>query len=90
MTRRSHPSSKPKATPAATDSSDYMVRAFLGSMLVSGTPTPIIYAFLKTGRFASERNWHLLSAEEKKEWNRAIREYARLHAPLPTTGEHHD
>ncbi len=58
-----------------------MVRAFLGNMLVTGISTPIIYAFLKTGRLASERNWHLLTAAERREWNRAVREYERLHPP---------
>ena len=55
-------------------------------MLTSGIPTPIIYAFLKTGRLASERNWHLLTAEEQEEWNSAVQEYEDLHPPV---GGHH-
>jgi hypothetical protein len=75
MTRRSKPQSKSEATAPQVDDADALVRSFLATMLVSGVPTPIIYAFLKTGRVAAERNWSLLTAEEQEEWNGAVREY---------------
>lgn len=40
-----------------------------------GIDEGIIYAYKKTGRIVTSKNIHLLSEEEKKEWNNAIKEF---------------
>jgi len=37
----------------------------------------MIFAFKRTGRIVTERNKHLLTAEELRKWNDAVDEYQR-------------
>jgi hypothetical protein len=42
-----------------------------------GISQAMIFAFKRTGRIVTERNKHLLTPEELREWNDAVDEYHR-------------
>lgn len=44
-----------------------------------GAPENFIYAYKKTGRLVTEMNEHLLTKEEYKEWEDAVKEYDSTH-----------
>jgi hypothetical protein len=48
----------------------------LETMERAGTHPALVYAFKKTGRIVGDRNRHLLSEEELKEWDDAIQEFS--------------
>ena len=47
------------------------------AMAEVGISQAMIFAFKRTGRIVTERNKHLLTAEELREWNDAVDEYHR-------------
>jgi hypothetical protein len=47
------------------------------AMAEVGISQAMIFAFKRTGRIVTERNKHLLTPEELREWNDAIYEYHR-------------
>ena len=47
------------------------------AMVEVGISQAMIFAFKRTGRIVTERNKHLLTPEELREWNDAINEYDR-------------
>jgi len=47
------------------------------AMVEVGISQAMIFAFRRTGRIVTERNKHLLTAEELREWNDAVDEYHR-------------
>ena len=47
------------------------------AMAEVGISQAMIFAFKRTGRIVTERNKHLLTAEELREWNDAVDEYRR-------------
>ena len=47
------------------------------AMAEVGISQAMIFAFKRTGRTVTERNKHLLTAEELQEWNDAVDEYRR-------------
>ncbi len=52
-------------------------RMMIEAMAEVGISQAMIFAFKRTGRIVTEKNRHLLSAEELQEWDEAINEYHR-------------
>jgi hypothetical protein len=52
-------------------------RMMIEAMTEVGISKAMIFAFKRTGRIVTERNKHLLTAEELREWNDAVDEYRR-------------
>jgi len=52
-------------------------RMMIEAMAEVGISQAMIFAFKRTGRIVTERNKHLLTAEELREWNDAVDEYHR-------------
>jgi hypothetical protein len=52
-----------------------VMRELACAMLLSDVCPSVIFAFLKTGRVATEENKHLFTAEELAEWQAAIGDY---------------
>jgi hypothetical protein len=52
-------------------------RMMIEAMTEVGISQAMIFAFKRTGRIVTERNKHLLTAEELREWNDAVDEYRR-------------
>jgi hypothetical protein len=48
------------------------------AMRQAGVDPAVIYAYEKVGFLASEKNWHLLDAGQRKEWMDAIAEYESI------------
>ena len=52
-------------------------RMMIEAMVEVGISQAMIFAFKRTGRIVTERNQHLVTAEELREWNDAVDEYHR-------------
>ncbi len=52
-------------------------RMMIEAMAGVGISQAMIFAFKRTGRIVTERNKHLLTPEELREWNDAVDEYHR-------------
>jgi hypothetical protein len=52
-------------------------RMMIEAMAEVGISQAMIFAFKRTGRIVTERNKHLLTPEELREWNDAVDEYHR-------------
>ena len=52
-------------------------RMMIEAMVEVGISQAMIFAFKRTGRIVTERNKHLLTPEELREWNDAVDEYHR-------------
>jgi integrase len=58
-------------------SDDKYERMMIEAMAEVGISQAMIFAFKRTGRIVTERNKHLLTPEELREWNDAVGEYHR-------------
>lgn len=47
------------------------------TMAIAGIPAYLIWGHMKTGLIPTEDNRHLMSADAKRDWKRAMREYDR-------------
>jgi hypothetical protein len=54
---------------------DTIEEELIAAMAAAGIDPALIYAFHKTGLIVSERNQHLLTRADLKEWNDAVEEY---------------
>ncbi len=52
-------------------------QALSEAVKLAGTPPELAYAFAKTGLLVTEKNIGLLSEEDLKEWQEAVKEYRR-------------
>jgi len=52
-------------------------RMMIEAMAEVGISQAMIFAFKRTGRIVTERNKHLLTPEELREWDDAVEEYHR-------------
>ena len=52
-------------------------RMMIEAMTEVGISQAMIFAFKRTGRIVTDRNKHLLTSEELREWNDAVDEYHR-------------
>ena len=57
---------------------DEMMGQLLSAAGKAGIRPELIYAMKKTGRFVTESNQHLLTNEERQEWQDATEEYLAL------------
>jgi hypothetical protein len=62
-------------------SDDKYERMMIEAMAEVGISQAMIFAFKRTGRIVAERNKHLLTPEELREWNDAVDEYHRRIEP---------
>jgi hypothetical protein len=56
---------------------DRYEQAMIEAMVMADIPSELIYAFKCTGRLVTERNKHLLTRAELREWDEVIDEYHR-------------
>lgn len=69
----------PEADTPQPMSDEIMEKRMVQALHAEGASPASIHAFRKTGRWVTEDNQHLLTAEDLKEWSEAIREYEVLH-----------
>ena len=67
-------------TPVPLSDEEYE-RAVVAGMPQAGLDPAVIYALKRTGRMVTDRNKHLLSKKDLRQWNDAIDEYHRTVEP---------
>jgi hypothetical protein len=64
--------------PVTSAQLDALDHKMIEAMVEVGIPAEVIYAYKKIGRIVTQENEHLLSDQDREEWDAALGEYERL------------